>query len=265
MNIFAAAQIAALRQLRNLWRGIDFCLIGASALRCHVDLPRPTNDLDLTISISLNAFPAGLEKLPGWRQHSTKEHEWHGPGDVQVDVVPAGTELLAQGAVTWPRSGHTMSLLGMRLAFATASPFGITRDVDVPLPKLHALALLKIVSYLDRPHHRERDLADFAFVLDNYVPSHEERLFSTEVPERIDLFRRPAFLLGLDLRGALNSFEREAVNRFVALVRGSGADTTRSRFIRLAPRRWHGAGEAELELDAVLDAFEKGLGAIPST
>jgi len=223
MKTFAPAQIAALRQLREVWGGIDFCLIGASAVGCHLELPRPTNDLDITLSVPLNAFPGGLEKLIGWRQHPTKEHEWHGPGDVQVDVVPAGDELLAQGAVTWPRSGHRMSLVGMRLAFAMASPLAIAEGLSVPVPKLQALALLKMVAYLDRPPERERDLDDLAYILENYMPVHDERVFGDEVPERLDLYRRPAFLLGLDLRPALNPVERDAVKRFVALCRGMGA------------------------------------------
>jgi predicted nucleotidyltransferase len=120
MKAFAPAEIEALRQLHELWSGLDFCLIGASALGCHLDLPRLTNDLDILLSVPLNSFPGGLETLPGWRQHATKEHEWHGPGDVQVDVVPAGKDLVAQGAVTWPRSGHRMSLVGAILdAFET--------------------------------------------------------------------------------------------------------------------------------------------------
>src|SRR5438105_11047435 len=167
MTRLASAQLAALRQLRELWRELDFCLIGATALGCHLPLPRPTNDLDITLSVSLNSFPGGLDKLSGWRQHPTKEHEWHGPDDVQVDVVPAGEDLIAQGAVTWPRTGHSMSLIGMRLAFATALPLFVAEGLSIPVAKPHVLALLRMVSYLDRPAPRQRDLADLAYGLEN--------------------------------------------------------------------------------------------------
>ena len=85
-----------------------------------------------------------------------------------------------------------------------------------------------------------------------------------DVPERIEIFRRPAFLLGLDLGPALNAVERGAIERFVALGGGFGADTTRSRLLRVAPRRWRSSDDPEAELDAILEAFQTGLAPIPS-
>ena len=132
----------------------------------------------------------------------------------------------------------------------------------MPVPSLAAIAVLKIVAYLDRPHERERDLADLAHILDAYVSGDDERLFGDEVPADLELLYRPAFLLGADLASLVNAQEHAVVTRFVSLGRGAGADTTRSRLLRLGPTRWRLAGraeEAEEELDAMLTALEAGL------
>ena len=135
MSLFTADQIVALRELSGAWSGVKFCLIGATALGFHLDRSwRSTDDIDLTLSVELDSFPGAIAHLPGWTQHPSKEHEWHGPGNVQVDILPAGPGLLALGAIRWPRTGHKMSLVGMRLAFDTAKPHAIAEGPRCRFP-----------------------------------------------------------------------------------------------------------------------------------
>ena len=53
---------------------------------------RLTRDLDLVLAVSLENYPAGLEKEPGWSRDPKREHRWIGPGDVYIDVIPAESD-----------------------------------------------------------------------------------------------------------------------------------------------------------------------------
>lgn len=76
MSAFTTSQTLALRQLAELRVDTRFCLIGASALACQIDLPRQTDDLDMSVSVSIDEIAAGLPRLGGWKRHPKKEHEW---------------------------------------------------------------------------------------------------------------------------------------------------------------------------------------------
>lgn len=257
---FSFHQIAALRTLSALWPDKDWCLIGASALACHLDMRwRQTADLDLLLDVDLDVFPAGLEKQVGWTRHPTKDHEWQGPGQVRVDVLPAGIDVLSEGQIIW-NSGHRMSLLGARLAMEHAATLTLASDLSVRVAPLHIIALLKVASYLDRPYERVRDLEDLGYILEEYVSADDLRRFTDEVPQDVEYECRPAFLLGFDLGRLLNEQEWAAVRRFIAISRGFGADTTRSRLRQRGPARWRvGNADSEARIDGVLDALETGL------
>lgn len=260
MSPFTPEQVNVIQQLRELWSQVDFFLVGASALGCYLDLRwRKTNDIDLSLAVSIEDYPCGLDKLTGWKQHAKKEHEWHGPGGIQVDVIPIGRNAFEMKEVTWS-SGHRMSLIGMRLASRTAEDYLIEEGkLTVRVASLKAIALLKMVSFQDRPYERERDLEDLAYILDEYVDPYDDRLFGDQVPPDIELYRRPAFCLGFDLSTLLDPEEQLAVQRFIKLARGLDNDTTRSRLLRCGPHRWRERDDEDKELDALLDAFESGL------
>lgn len=258
MKHFTTAQRAALRTLSALWSRLEWSLIGASALACHLDMRwRRTADLDLVIAVDQAAFPAGLDMQEGWMRRERNEHEWHGPGGVRVDLIPAGPGLLAAGCITW-ETGHRMSLVGMRHALSAAVSTDVGDGVIIRVPPLHVLALLKMISYTDRPAERERDLADLGYALEEYVDVDDDRRYSEDVPADLEFEARPAFLLGRDLCPLLNATERAAVERFVSLAIGEGGDATNSRLLRLGPPRWRSGDHGE-RLKAVIRAFKAGL------
>ena len=180
MSALTRDQAEALRRLADLWRDTRFCLIGASALACQIDLPRKTGDLDMSVSVSLDELAAAMAGLKGWRRHPSREHEWLSPTGIKVDVLPAGPALLAAGEIVWPESGVRMNLVGMRLALERAVSFEVDTGLSIPIAPVPVITVLKMISYLDRPD-RERDLHDVAHILDNYVPPDDERRFAPEV------------------------------------------------------------------------------------
>jgi predicted nucleotidyltransferase len=257
MSALTRDQAEALRQLADVWRGTRFCLIGASALACQIDLPRKTGDLDMSVSVSLDELAAAMAGLRGWRRHPSREHEWLSPQGIKVDVVPAGPALLAEGEIVWPESGARMNLAGMRLAFERAVSFEVDTGLPIPIAPVPVITVLKMISYLDRPD-RERDLHDVAYILDNYVPPDDERRFAPEVLDAgVDYERASAYLLGSDLRGVLDAAERERVDAFVARVRDERhPSAVQARMARLGPASWNDDPD---EVLARIDAFVLGL------
>ena len=176
MTAFNPRELDALRVLSNAWPGGEMVVVGASALRCHMPMGwRTSEDLDLSVALSLASAVAAIGRLPGWTQDPWQEQRWHSPAGVAVDIVPASPEDLARGHIDWPRTGFRMSLLGLRLAFERCVEFRVAPDLAVKVVPLYVLAVLKIVAYLDRPGSREKDLADLAYVMHGYVGADSSR------------------------------------------------------------------------------------------
>jgi hypothetical protein len=77
---FTPAQIAALRDLHEIWARHQLALIGASALQCFPGAAsRRTQDLDLILAVEPGGYPAGLDRLPGWERHPKMEQRWFSP------------------------------------------------------------------------------------------------------------------------------------------------------------------------------------------
>ena len=177
---------------------------------------------------------------------------------MKVDVLPAGPSLLAAGEIVWP-AGARMSLTGMRLALATGNTFQVESGLSIRVAPLPVIAVLKMVSYLDRPAERERDLHDIAYILENHVPPDDDRRFDPAVVDAAVPFEvASAYLLGHDLGSLLNDVERQAVDAFVARVRDAGHPAaTQAMMTRLGPPSWNQDPD---QLLARVDAFMEGLG-----
>ena len=259
MSAFTTGQTQALRQLAELWRDARFCLIGASALACQIDLPRQTGDLDMAVSASLDELASGLTGLAGWKKNPKKEHEWLSPTGIKVDALPAGPSLLAAGEIIWPGTGARMHLTGMRLALERGIAFEVEKGLSIPVAPVAVIAILKMISHLDRPAERERDLHDLAHILENHVPLDHDRRFAQEVLDaQVPYEHASAYLLGHDLRQLVNDEERTAVDNFVARVRDERhPSATQGRMARLGPSSWNQDPD---ELLARIEAFTLGFG-----
>ncbi len=259
MTLLSEAQIEALRELRAFWPRARLSLVGASALACLMPgFHRPTHDLDVAVAASLDALPSELERPSGWRRDSTHQHRWLTPAGARVDLIPAGPDLLAAGQVTWP-SGHVMSLLGFRHAFSRTIPTEVASGFRVDITTVPVITLLKVIAYQERPHERERDLGDIAFVMTDLVPDHDARRYSSEVlGAGIHFEDVSPYLLGRDLRGFVDTAERQAVQSFLALAKGE-KDGGRTHFLMLRDAPTPAWREHEEDFHSALTALERGL------
>ena len=181
------------------------------------------------------------------------------PTAVKVDVPPAGPSLLAAGAIIWPSTGARMNLTGMRLALERAITFEVQPGLSIAVAPVAVIAVLKMISYMDRPAQRERDLHDLADILENHVPPDDERRFASEVLDAgVPHEHASAYLLGHDLRQLVNDTERKGVGDFVARVRDERhPSATQARMAWLGPRSWN---QDPNELLARVEAFALSFG-----
>ena len=211
---------------------------------------RKTDDLDLVVAVPLEDFPGPMKSLPGWRSHPKKEHCFFSPDGQQVDLVPAGAALVAQGYVEWP-SGARMSLAGFDLAFAHATR-ELAGSTAVLVPPAPVIALLKMRAWLDRPHIREKDLADIAHLLVLYVSDDDVRHFEEEyvVDLGLEFEAVSPFLLGHDLGRIMADEHAVHVEEFVRKV-------SPEKLAAFGPPSLSSADHAE----RAIDVFRRGLDA----
>jgi predicted nucleotidyltransferase len=253
MTSLLPEQTETLRQLSELWRETPFVLIGANALALQLDLYwRQTNDLDFVASIPLENYAAGLGRLPGWQRRREGEHAGLSPTGVNVDVVPAGPDLLEAGTLIWPESGFRMNLVGLRLAFEHHTRIAIDEQHSVAVATTPVIVVLKMGAFLDRPQ-REDDLTDIAQVLEQYLEPTDDRRW--QLPTDFD--NASAFALGVDVRSIINAREMKVVAEFLA---GAKDESDRRRahalLIRNGPAFWRQHPEVLFDR---LAAFEAAL------
>ncbi len=249
-----ACQIAALREVGEVWPDRATVIIGATALGFYYDMRwRQTADVDLVLAVELDEFPGRMTERPGWTQHPTKEHEFLSPQGAKLDILPAGPGLLESGVVTWT-SGHKMSLEALDLAFAHAEEQQCDDDYVARVAPPQVVTVLKMASYCDRPAERERDLVDIAHLLDSYVDEYSSRLWDEAGDCVYDL--APAYLLGMDVGRLAADPHYALISRFLDRV-GDPEATEHAQMQRRGPTDWKWQQEP---LKLRLDSFKIGLG-----
>ncbi|MFQ5867393.1 MAG: hypothetical protein ACE5IT_05300 [bacterium] len=209
--------IEALNEIRTVAEslGIPFFIIGALARdvileHCHnIKAPGMTNDIDLGI------------KVEGWEQFNnlidtliktgkfekTREKQRIRFNEVLIDIVPFGKVSDNEYRISWPPEHELiMSILGFDEVYQYSIIIRLSRDpiLDVKLPSLPGLAILKLLSWKDKYAEREKDAEDLLFIMNNYEHAGNfERLYDNELQllegEKFDNKIASIRLLGRDM------------------------------------------------------------------
>jgi predicted nucleotidyltransferase len=211
---------------------VDVVVIGAIAYRLWVDDQyRTTEDVDLVVALDLVDLPRLTDPLVAadWRRDPRREHRWISPSRARIDLLPAGARARRDRYVDWPLAETRMSLVGFDHVFQDAVERELAPGLVGKVVPLVVLTLLKIVSYLDQPGVRQKDLDDLTAVLEVYEDDGERR-FSDEVLDAgIDYNEAGAYLLGRDLaRLCTEQDERDAVERFLHAIPQTDEDEERN-------------------------------------
>lgn len=242
-----ADQERALIDIVKLWHRDEIVLIGASALSFFFRMPEQTLDLDISVQISIKDYPGGLDELQEWQRHPEREHEWHAPNGVRIDVLPysGGDEIV------WPESGHRMSMVGHRLAFEQAIRFQV-RETSIQVAPPEVVALMKVIAYLERPSERIKDLSHLSHLFEFYLDADDDRRFRSDLLD-LDHEEQSAFLLGRTIGTICGPTEAEFMSAFVNKLRD--CEHTRSLLLAAGPKAWMRRSD---QMQIRLCAFERG-------
>jgi predicted nucleotidyltransferase len=195
--------------------GIPFFVVGASARdiilkHCYgIDPARMTRDIDLGVKIDTwNQFSQLTNSLIATDKFSpTKEQHRLNFGTMPLDIVPFGAIADKKRKISWPPEHDVfMSLLGFQEAYEHAIEIRLSSDpiIDIKLPSLPGLSLMKLIAWKDKYPERKKDAQDLLFIMRNYENAGNfERLYTEEQDllqaEKFDAQLAAICLLGRDM------------------------------------------------------------------
>jgi predicted nucleotidyltransferase len=190
--------VSVLRSIKGVAEEFDipFFVVGAFARDVifehihRIPSPRITEDIDLGVEV---ASWEEFQRLTGAmieRELLTATKSPHrfiaGAYATVVDIVPYGGITGETKRISWPPDHDMiMSMVGFEEAYRSALVVRLSNKpvLEILVPSVPALALLKIVSWADAYPRRERDAQDLLFILENYdATGIEAQLYESHVP-----------------------------------------------------------------------------------
>jgi predicted nucleotidyltransferase len=200
--------------------GIKFFIVGAMARdiileHCYgIIAPRRTMDIDLGVEVA------------GWDQYHqltralteagrfspTAEPHRFLSGGIRIDIVPFGQITDERMRISWPpEHAIFMSMLGFEEAYEYSADVRLSSDpeLDVKVPSLPGLAIMKLISWEDGYPERGRDAKDLLLIMLKYEEAgNRDRLYGEEQDllqeEKFDTVNAGARLLGRDMAKIAN-------------------------------------------------------------
>jgi len=194
---------------------IPFFVVGASARdlilkHCYgIDPPRKTGDIDLGVEVaSWEQFRELTELLIATgRFLPTPEKQRFRYGTILIDILPFGPIADEDKKIRWPPEHEMMmSMVGFEEAYEYSITVRLSSDpvLDIKLPTLPGLAIMKLISWKDKYPERKRDAGDLLLIMNKYEEAgNSERLYEEELPlllkEDFDARMAGVRLLGRDM------------------------------------------------------------------
>jgi predicted nucleotidyltransferase len=124
--------------------------------------------------------------------------------------------------------------------------------------RIPVVATLKMIAFQDSPAERTRDLADLAYILEEFLAEDDPRRFDDEVFQSgLAYEETSAFFLGKEIGKIANEAELARINAFLEILRDeSHATFAQSRMLIASPASWQKEPEILLRR---LEVFDKGL------
>lgn len=159
--------------------GISFFVVGATARdfileHCYnIKSLRMTMDIDLGVEVAdWDEFTKLSDNLLATGKFSkNKDKQRFLFGSVRIDIVPFGNIAGKDKKISWPPEHEIfMSLLGFKEAYENSITVRLSSEpeLDMKLPTLSGLALMKIVSWNERYPEGKKDAEDLLFIMNNY-------------------------------------------------------------------------------------------------
>lgn len=255
--------IQAIKKLNEYFekRNIPYILIGAMVPFFLIDLKeknssgygiRPTIDLDYSIKVeSWKDYEQIKQDLiaNGFEQHEGEpEHRLY-LGNVPVDLIPYGENILENDILIWKHSGNRMNLASFDELFRHVQYEKIQQNIIIPIITLPLFVYSKILTHLDR--RLNKDLIDIIYIIEHYEEiSVSERRFEVVGEDNLTYETSGAFLLGRDIKKIIPESKLKLINAFIALFKDEYSPAVQE-IVRDNIKE-------EKEILALMQAFQKG-------
>lgn len=190
----AAVLSAVNRTAQNL--DIPFYVVGAAARDFilqnghNIPTPRATHDVDIGVCVSSwDKFTSLIERLLT-DEHFSKtaiEHRFDSPTQPKtlVDILPFGPIESSTRNILWQQDNREMNMVGFTEAFVMAIDVKIIESppIVIKMVSMAGLALLKLLSWNDKPLERDRDAKDFRVIMYHYLETQSEEYLYDSYPD----------------------------------------------------------------------------------
>lgn len=174
-------------------QGIPFFVVGASARdfilkHCYgIEPPRMTTDIDLGVKVAdweqFNKLTDALKTTGRFIPDKMQYQRYHFDS-VLIDIVPFGPITDKNQRIAWPPEHEIFrSMVGFKEAYeySITVRLSTTPELDIQLPTLPGLALMKIVSWREKYPERRKDAEDLLLIMHKYEDAGNfDRLYDKE-------------------------------------------------------------------------------------
>ena len=173
--------------------GIPFFIIGALARDIimeyfyKIKVPRMTSDIDLGIKVSnWEQFEELINKIKLTNKFK-KLQEKHRViyNNIMIDIVPFGGISDDNERISWPPENEVvMSVMGFLEVYnySTLVKLHSNPKLEVKIPTLPGLAILKLFAWKDNFPNRSKDAEDLLFIMKNYENAGiSDKLYGSEL------------------------------------------------------------------------------------
>ena len=223
---------------------IPFFIVGATARdfifeHCYdIKSPRMTQDIDFGVKVpDWEKFKALSDALLTTGKFSkAKEKHRYIYKSIYIDIVPFGSIADKDKKITWPPEHEIiMSTLGFEEAYQYAIIVRLSKEpeLDVKLPTIPGLAIMKVISWNEKYPERKDDAEDLLFIMKKYeYAGIETRLYQNEISllkeEDFDNRLAGIRLLGGDMAKISSSI---TLNKIKEILSNETVDQTHYRLI----------------------------------
>lgn len=176
-----SSYIAAIKEIKKVADSlkISFFIVGALARDIimeyfyRIKAPRMTMDIDLGVRVTswkqFNELINTLELSGEFKKLKEKHRVLY--NDIIIDVVPFGGISDKNERISWPPENEVvMSVMGFNEVYNYSTLVRLQNNptLEVKIPTLPGLAILKLFAWKDSFPNRSKDAEDLLFIMKNY-------------------------------------------------------------------------------------------------
>jgi predicted nucleotidyltransferase len=242
--------------------GIEFYLIGARARDFWLDaknIPprRFTEDIDFAIMMNsieefenLRDFLVNTGKFI--KSNSFPQRMYTSDKTFMIDLLPFGKVEKTYYVLFKDKEKTRISTLGLKEVFEKSIPILIDINFEILTASLPGIVVLKLIAWNDRPEVRSKDLADIAFIIQNYFDLQDELIYekyNRYFTDKFDVDQIAALALGSEIKEII--FLSEILSKTILQILNKHINLrVQSPLIQIISL------EMNLEVDKVIDYFQ---------